>query len=530
MEGKDNLSGRSTRASLTKLPKIGVFSSSSKSVNTAEEVPQTQSDDTQVQATRTSKPPSRQGREKTSALTTQQLEIHINLSDVLGGDDIKQAVIPKREETPAKREKTPKREEREETRTGSKSTKSTTLPSQSTSDPPIWEQSRSGVSKKIKGEGRLRTKTWPTLQYKLWLDSSNLPLHLLCNDERANRPQHLLLLQQTARKSAKSSRPSSSSHMNGSLKLNMSADRSRGKSDTDWSVKFLSVSQPPFRPDKNTTDSNVLSSSKAEEDRKRVSITGAENDLQVGVGESWQVTSSYAHIHRPESRQRQNRNSIGRLRSIGGGVSNNLPQVGKVTYPRIPSRMGQNNLEAFLKQNTCTTNHFGDVSHSNSGESIPGLRVSNLHSGLSLPSSKLPATALISPRHFCNTSAEVNLLSLRSYARNPRMLQELTDSSRTSRDKSLGVNPSAEIRHRNKAVKTVEQRDGVRHVRFEVPCGRSEDPEEVNKAATARSKSINTCSSGGMWNRILSDVTPPQTPPSFGRSFRISMLPHFCNQ
>ena len=476
IEDKETPSGGSTRASLAKLPKIGVFSSSTKSVN--EEVPQTQSDGNQLQNKLTSKPQSRQGTEKASTLTAQQLEIHINLSDVL---DSKQAVTPKREETPLKREKTPKREEREETRIGSKST---TMPPRN--DPPIWE--RSGV-KKGKGE-RPRTKTWPALQYKLWLDSSNLPLHLLCNDERANRPQHLLL-PQMARKGTKSSRPSSS--INDSFKLiNTSTDH--GKTNSDWSVKFLSVSRPPFRSDKKNSDNSVLSH-KAEEERKRAELD-AVNGLHVGVGESWQVATSYAH--RPESRQRQNQKLMignGKLRSVGGV---NLPQVGRGMYPRIPSRMGQNNLEVFLKQNTT----IGDVSHSHSGEFIPGLN-------------KLP-TAVISPRHFCNTSAEVSLLTLRSYARNPRMLQELTE-------RNIDFNPSA-IAHQNESIRSVElERDGVRHVRFKVPCGSGED-EEI-KVALARSKN-----SGGVGNWILSDVTPPQTPPNFDRTFRVSVLSHFCNQ
>ena len=481
IEDKETPSGRSTRASLAKLPKIGVFSSSSKSVDA--EVPQ--SDGDQLQTKLTSKPPSRQGTEKASTLTTKQLEIHINLSDVL---DSKQAATPKREQTPLKREKTPMRqmtpmrEEREETRIGSKSNKLTAMPSQI--DPPIWVWSS---VKKGKGE-RPRTKTWPALQYKLWLDSSNLPLHLLCNDERANRPQHLLL-PQTVRKSAKSSRLSS--NMNDSFKLtNMSTDH--GKSNRDWSVKFLSVSRPSFRPDKKNSDNGILSH-KAKEERKRAEVE-AVSGLHVGVGESWQVATSFAH--RPESRQRQNQKLMTRrLRSIDGA---NLPQVGKGTYPRIPSRMGQNNLEAFLKQNTT----FGDMSHSHSGESIPGL-------------SKLP-TAVISPRHFCNTSAEVSLLTLRSYARNPRMLQELTE-------RNEDFNPAA-LAHQNEFIRSVElERDGVRHVRFKVPCGSSE--EEEMKVTLARSKN-----SGGMGNRILSDVTPPQTPPNFDRTFRISVLPTFCKQ
>ena len=482
-EDKETPSGRSTRASLAKLPKIGVFSSSSKCVD--EEAPPTQPDGDQLQTKLTSKPPSRQGTEKASTLTTQQLEIHINLSDVL---DSKQAATPKREETPLKREKTPmrqmtpKREEREETRIGSKPNKLTAMPSQT--DPPIWEQSS---VKKGKGE-RSRTKTWPALQYKLWLDSSNLPLHLLCNDERANKPQHLLL-PQVARKSTKSSRPSSS--INDSFKLiNTSTDH--GKSNRDWSVKFLSVSRPPFRPDKKNSDDSLLSH-KAEEERKRAEVE-AVSGLHIGVGESWQVATSYAH--RPKSRQRQNQKLMtGRLRSIGGA---NLPQVGKGTYPCIPSRMGQNNLEAYLKQDTT----FGDVSHSHSGESIPGL-------------SKLP-TAVISPRYFCNTSAEVSLLTLRSYARNPRMLQELTEGNKN-------FNPAATTHH-NESITSVElERDGVRHVRFKVPCGSSE--EEETKVALARSKT-----SGGMGNRILSDVTPPQTPPNFNRTFRISVLTTFCKR
>ena len=529
IEDKDTPSGRTTRASLAKLPKIGIFSSSSKSVNASEaaiEVPKTTSDGDQPQATLRSKPPSRQGAEKTSRLTTQQLQIHVNLSDILDSkrqvETPKRQGTPKREETPKseKRQMTPKREEREETtRIASKPTNT---------DPPIWDRSHgsSSVSRKVKGErNRERTKTWPALQYRLWLDSSNLPLHLLCNDERANRPtpQSLLLpqLQAVARKNgAKSSRPSSSINYNNSFKLRLSTDQ-HGKSNMDWSEKFLNVSQPPFRPDKKNSDrGTILRSRKAEGDRKGApesALAAAVNDLQVGVGESWQVATSYAHRPESRSRQRQNHKSIGKLRSIDG-VGNNLPQIGNgTTYPRIPSRMGPNDLEAFLKQNTATT--LGDVSHSHSGESIPGLRSNN---SLSTPSSKLPTdpAVMISPRHFCSTSAEVNLLTLRSYARNPRMLQELTERNKD-------FNP----RHQNhKAIiinKPIESagRDGVRHVRFKVPCGVPEDELEEMKVALARS-TLKNSGGMGMGNRILSDVTPPQTPPNFDQTFRISVLPH----
>ena len=486
IEDKETPSGRSTRASLVKLPKIGVFSSSAKSVSA--ETPQTQPDGAHEQQTQSSKPPSRQGTEKNSTLTTQQLEIRINLSDVL---DSTQAVTSNREET-LKREKTPKRQvtprreetpKRGESSKGVKSNKSAALPAQN--DPLIWEQRSVN---KTKGE-RPRTKTWPALQYKLWLDSSNLPLHLLCNDERANRPQHLLL-PQMARKSAKSSRPGSS---NCSFK---STDH--GKSSKDWSMKFLSVSRPPFCPDKKKSDSSALNH-KSEEERKRVEEAALLNDLKVGIGESWQVATSYAH--RPESRGSKGHESIGRVRSTGGV---NLPQVGKGKYPHIPSRMGQNNLEAFLKQTT-----LGDVFHSYPGESIPGLQPN-----LSSTPSKLPS-AVISPRYFCNTSAEVKLLTLRSYARNPRMLQEPQTES------NKNFNPA--ILHQNKVTKAVEiERDGVRHVRFKVPCGSNEDTcNDVKQIALASKQN------SGMRNQILSDVTPPPTPPNLDRAFRISVIPHF---
>ena len=506
-EEKETPSGRSTRASLVKLPKIGVFSSSSKSVNAVEETSNSQTrsaDGDQLPTTLTSNPSSRQGRtENASTLTTQQLEIqvHINLSGVL--DHAKQ----ERQETP-KRKVTPKREEKEETRIGSTST---TLPSQD--GPSIWERN-SVVSKKgrLKGESRERTKTWPALQYKLWLDSSNLPLHLLCNDERANRPQRILL-PQVARKSAKSSsRPSSSINNSFNFKLNKmpaNRDKSQGR---DWSVKFLSVSQPPFRPDKKNNDGGILSR-KTEEGGKRVTEAAAAdvNGLQVGVGESWQVATSYSH--RPESRQKQNQKSIGRLRSVGGVNNNNLPQVGKGTYPRIPSRMGQNNLDSFLKQNT----NLGDMSHSHSGDPIPGLARANTCTNLSSsPPSKLQ-TAAISPRYFCNTSAEVRLLTLRSYARNPKMLQELTERNKY-------FNPDLAV-HKSESIRSVKlEQDAVRHVRFKVPCGGADEDETI---AMARSKNS---SGGGMGNVILSDVTPPQTPPNFDRSLRISVLPDFCHQ
>ena len=474
IEGKETTSGRSTRTSFAKLPRIGIFSSSTNSINDAspKEITEVQSDDASKLP---AKPSSRQGTERASTVTTQQLEIHINLSNVI---DPTQAVTIKKEET---------RKEDLDSKEANISNKLAAIPS---NDPPIWERGN-GIKAK---EERPRTKTWPALQYRLWLDASNLPLHLLSNDERANRPPYLLHLL-TTRKSQKFSHPGSS---NETFKV-MSTD---GKRNKDWSGNFLNVLRPPFRPDMKRNDSGVLNR-KTDKERKGVEGAAAVNGLQVGVGESWQVASSYAR--RPESHHSgQNQKSIpGRLKSI---LSVNLPQAnqaGKVLYPRIPSRMGPNNFEAFLKQNTS----LGGMSHSS--ESNPERRPQS-------SSSKLAAAHnIISPRHFCSTSAEVNLLTLRSYARNPKMLQELGEKSRESKLTNV---------HHNKllATEAIElSRDGVRHVRFKVPCGNEDDCQF--KEALARSKH------GGMMKRTLTDVTPPQTPPTFDHSFRISVVPRFSS-
>jgi hypothetical protein len=103
------------------------------------------------------------------------------------------------------------------------------------------------------------------------------------------------------------------------------------------------------------------------------------------------------------------------------------------------------------------------------------------------------------------------------------MLQELNKN----------FNPATTIGHlsheaiiANKPIEFAE-RDGVRHVRFKVPCGVTED-EEMKVALATSTMSLKNSGGIGMGNRILSDVTPPQTPPpNFDQTFRISVLPHF---
>lgn len=414
---------RSIHTSVAKLPKLGVFSTSKSTIPTERVTPtQTHSTTAPQRSRLSSQTPSRQGhaKEDTSTVAAKQVDIGINLSYANSAVTAKSDGLD--QVTRGQSKKKPIH-----------------------AGLPIWDR-------KTDKEERPRTNTWPSLQYRLWLDASNLPLHCLCDDERATRPPYAYAPKR--RKGPKWFAGSSYSF----------ADRN----NKDWSTRFLCVSKPP-RP--------VSGRSGA--------LKGGENEmaasLHVGVGESWQVTSSYTH----RGSHDQNK-TFGRINCISPSVHPSS-QTGTFPYPRLPSRMGSNNLEAFLKQSNGL-----ELSHS--GEPIPGV-----------PSSKL--AMITSPRHFCDTSAEVNLLSLRSYARNPTLMEEILERQK----------PELPATHQNelrREAETFKQHvaDGGRHVRIKVPCGSEEDHVKVEGLRRTTIRNV---------KRPRSDVTPPPTPPIMEKAYRI---------
>ena len=312
----------------------------------------------------------------------------------------------------------------------------------STGHPPqIWERGKDS-------EERLRTKTWPSLHYRLWLDASNLPRQFLCVDERANRP---------------------TDYHKG--RRNTSSATSNGK---NLSTRCLSVSKPPSRQYLSSCDARMRSGS---------------SDLQ--VDNSWQVSSSYAH--------RETKDQRASVRSYIRTDSSQAP----MPRPRLPSRMGANNFELFLKQTSAGVSH----SHSTS-ERTP------------IPPSRL--SAVISPRYHCNTSAEVNLLTLRSFARNPRLLQELAEENRDRGESdecfSTVCGKGCTVYSGRTSEEGCSDQTGVKHVRFSIPCGGEEGVAEGGARRRSVRRKIN---SGEKRELESTDVTPPPTPPTFDQAYRI---------
>ena len=438
---------KSTRTSLANLPKLGVFSTSKcTSPIEAVQVVQGHSESGLLKEKPTSKTPSRQKQTKedsSQTMSTQRLDIRIDLSSSKSAETGGVARDHGNVEEKTHRDR-----------------KTKTLPNA------LQIRNRNKDTKE-----RARTKTWPALHYNLWLDASNLSFDLLTKDERANRPPEY------ARPHRRKMGVDLEHHGAGS-------SIRAAKNNKDWSTHFLCVSRPPS----NGNSTRMRKCSGVGKSGMEVAV-----DLQVGVGESWQVTSSYAH-KRPQN------NLAGEPTSaVCSTMLQKLEiQTRKKPYPRIPSRMGLNNLEMFLRQSI--TSH--------SGESKDAERRSM--------SSEL--STLVSPRHFCNTSAELSLLNLRSYGRNPRMLQELNEKEKGRLGQSAAV-------HKNECTPTRAPSQqlvgGAKQVRFSVPCGNSDEDDCLIKSfKTGVVRTNNSSSLKQTW----SDVTPPPTPPSFEQAYRIQNL------
>ena len=463
----------SSRTSVAaKLPKLGFFSTSKFTSETDVTAPQTSTERKFDKLP--SKPSSRQklSRGESPIVTAQRLDICIDLPNATSVD-----VVTARQSSNSGRSL-------DEEKVKNKHVSNI---------PQILKRSKDN-------DKRLRTKTWPSLQYNLWLGASNLPLHLLCNDERANRPTEDLHFKE---------RGSSQVKMVGMGTSGSSKAVSAGSRNiNEWSSHCLSISKPPVRADMSNSGTPLRRMRKGSQESTREATASG---LRFDAGQSWQVTSSYAH-------RRSRDDSL-------SSSSSNVPQglaclTGHLTKPRLPSRMGRNNLEVFLKQN-----RLFDVASSRVGETndTAAERTSTL-------SSKLPAV-FSTTRQFCNTSAEVNLLSLRSYARNPRVLQEVmtereqfehfaalnkkdvvasTSPNKLERESKSNEDTSAQSTH------TAARVGGVKQVRFKVPCGMEEDSGTAKglMAKTSRMKNSNT-------KQLQSDVTPPPTPSTFEQAYRI---------
>lgn len=457
---------KSGRSSLAKLPKLGFFSTSKCSAET-EPIPvlPTQLEDN-VNGRVSSKPPSRQrqAKDEASRVTAQRLDILIDLPNITSSL-MARSCDGDRGSSP---------DEKSNTRR-----KDTSKSESGTNSRQLWERNRSK-------EDRVRTKTWPSLQYQLWLDASNLPLHFLCDDERANRPLDYFYPQRGKKKSNLLSIRS-----NSSVKVDSTNILKR-----DVSSQYLSVSKPPVRPNMSSGDVPTTRMRKGSSDVKQNTSTeleAAATDVHLGAGKSWQVASSYIH------KRSEYRNSSGSRSNTPHLGLSRLPQK-----PRLPSRMGQNNLEAFLKQTNLT--HKPVSRDSNRTER---------------PASPSKLATFISPRHFCNTSAEVHLLSLRSYARNPTLLQEFAETGQSNLN-HMTVNISKKEEHSAILLDKCQrdefsrlQSGGMKHVRFTVPCG-SERESGSAKVVSAKTKKESSTS-----KRPWSDVTPPTTPPTLDTAFRI---------
>ena len=409
---------------MAKLPKLAVFSRSKCATTSSEATPSSSA----LKSDRLpSKPPSRQGGDS-SNVSIRRLDIRINLPNANGSIIRGEANSSGPGHGRGQEGTTRSRSEEKDKHT------STACP------PQVWERGK--IAEEIS-----RTKTWPSLHYKLWLDASNLPLQYLCEDERANKPTDYL----------PHKRKKSSSSANSKL-----------------TAQYLSVSKPPSRQSLSSSDTRMRSGPSA---------------LRVGTENSWRVSSSYAH----------------RESKATGGMASSPQHGGNLPRPRLPSRMGSNNLELFLKQNT-------DKSHSHS----------------TTKETPIPHSKLISPRYYCNTSTEVNLLTLRTFARNPRLLQDLAAERRERENGGNGDRLATADGSKNRQIwsgrhaeeGSLERNvDGVKHVRFSVPCGAGGEGEEERMVGGER-WSVRESGGCGLKQR-LTDVTPPPTPPTFEQVYRI---------
>lgn len=138
---------------------------------------------------------------------------------------------------------------------------------------------------------RLRTVTWPSLQYKLWIDASNLSLHRLNTTGRPGRPVGLT--------------------------------RSSRQSDTKQGVQRVSTSSSG----KRTRNGSL-------------NFHHKDTDLTIGYPEQWHISSSHVNRGLTPGANASRRDP---MKNVDGKRS-----AGRVDFTRLPSRMGRSSLESFL--------------------------------------------------------------------------------------------------------------------------------------------------------------------------------------
>ena len=131
---------------------------------------------------------------------------------------------------------------------------------------------------------RQRTVTWPSLQYKLWIDTSNLSFHRL----------------------GLTMRPFSQALPSRRCSRNLS---------------------------KQSAQQKISSSCGKQVGSERAGLSKEDTQIVVGSPEKWRVSSSHVTRRATESGNPSRQNTIPRE---------------LVSFPRLPSRMGRNSLESFL--------------------------------------------------------------------------------------------------------------------------------------------------------------------------------------
>lgn len=159
---------------------------------------------------------------------------------------------------------------------------------------------------------RARIQTWPSLQYKVWLDTSNLSLHRL---NTINRPMgRVSTTQQGNRNFSQSNLPSAQQEL------------------TKWSS--------------DANKSSTLSAGPGEKETGAIkaSLLDSTDELIVGSPEKWHVVSSHVltDTYTKGTLQNYPRDNSARPRPRGNRYT------GRIEYPRLPSRMGRNTFDSFL--------------------------------------------------------------------------------------------------------------------------------------------------------------------------------------
>ena len=271
------------------------------------------------------------------------------------------------------------------------------------------------------GSNRPQSTTWPSLQYNVWLDVSNLPLHFLTNDERVT-PRTIIPLHSTLVP------PSSSSGR-------------RRQQIQD--VLPTNVPLYGYHDNKESNDEIVSNLPKLHiSNRSTIKQRSQATPLRVGGGDhSWRVSSSYTAKGRSEDKYHA------KISGRKGSAVDRTPSLSISAVPRLPSRMGNNSLSMYLHQTMTLLQRNADTANTGNTRRHYGNEMSSLGRGLN--------------------GGQAQLMELKSLARNPSVKRR-QDTARQSQQRQVTMTSQSAL-------------DGIK-----VPHG------EI----------------------VLSDVTPPPTPPT----------------